>query len=316
MSIRWSVVITTRNRAAMLQRAIRSCVEQTLPCEIVVIDEASEDNTPLVVKGMPNLTYIRNQRPLGHSAAANHGIREASGEWIKPLDDDDWLTPDCLEKMTAAVDEARAHGFSPVIVSGAVIHVDEHGRETGRSRPMLDAVTALRSREQLQLMMVDQAPIGTPVQVGHSREAALNTGGWSEHRLFQHQHGDEVECWIKLVSQGDTVYLPSFIAYRTLWSGGSQALPPLVRYESNVYLKDLIAAHLGEQTSQKIRSYLALHWALIAIKERQFSQAIKLGLEWMKQPSSLELYLSRRQWREARRIVKPLAGSSCPPVAT
>lgn len=37
----WSVVITTRDRAVMLQRVIESCFNQSLPCEVVIVDEAS-----------------------------------------------------------------------------------------------------------------------------------------------------------------------------------------------------------------------------------------------------------------------------------
>ncbi len=102
----WSVVITTRNRAQMLKRAIESCVSQTVPCDIIVVDEASTDATPEIVNNFPGVRYIRNPEPLGHSASANKGIQASRTEWVKPLDDDDWLSPNCIEAMSNAVAKA------------------------------------------------------------------------------------------------------------------------------------------------------------------------------------------------------------------
>lgn len=232
----------------MLRRAINSCAKQTVPCEIVVVDEASTDNTAEVIEGVPGLKYIRHDRPLGHSAAANCGIREAGGEWIKPLDDDDWLAPDCVEKMTAAIESASDRGLCPVMISGRAVNVDEAGRELGQTSRLAPVLSALQSKDLLRLMMFDLAPIGTPIQVGHKRETALRVGGWNERRAFDHQHGDEAELWIKLAGRGDCVFIPAAIAYRTLWPGGSQErIPPVERYRSNLFLKELIGTELGER---------------------------------------------------------------------
>jgi len=311
VSISWSIVITTRDRAKMLQRAITSCVRQTFPCEVVVIDEASTDETRAVVDAFSTVRYFRNDVAIGHSAAANMGIKSATGSWIKPLDDDDWLAPDCIEVMTRFLSNARAHGLSPTLLTGRVVNVDENERELGRTRALSDIPVALRSRRLLELMMRDQAPIGTPVQVGHSRDAALKSGGWNEHRRFSHQHGDELELWIKLAAQGDAIFLPSFVAYRTIWPGGSQQrIPHQERYLSNLYIKDLIAEKLGEPTPQSIKSYLALHWALVAAKERSLSSAVRLGFEWIKRPASLVHLLNKRRLKDASQFLEEVPNDS------
>lgn len=300
--MRWSVVITTRNRAPMLRRAIQSCSGQTVPCEVVVVDEASTDDTPNIAIEFPGIRYIRNAAPLGHSGAANLGIREASGDWIKPLDDDDWLAPDCLEQMTRALERAQGKGFSPVIITGNVITVDEQEHELLRSQPIIEQPAVLPSHTLLRLMMIEQAPMGTPVQVGHQRQAALDAGGWNEKRPFTHLLGDEVEMWIRLASRGDAVFIPAYIAYRTYWTGGNTRwMQPEVCYESNVYLKDEIAGHLGEKTPQSIRSFLALHWGLIAVRDKHYSQAVRLGLKWVRDPFSVRHMLNRRGYKDARK---------------
>lgn len=301
MQISWSVVITTRNRAKMLRRAIVSCLEQTSPCELIVVDEASTDETAQVVKEFAAARYFRNPFPVGHSAAANMGIKAAGGDWIKPLDDDDWLAPDCIETFTRALERARARGYSPVLISGAVVNVDERGTVLSRQRGLAEIPVVLRSRTLLEMMMLDQAPIDMPVQVGHSRKAALDTGGWNEHRLFEHQHGDEVELWIKLAALGDGVFIPNEIAYRTHWHGGSQqGIPHEERFRSNIFLKDLIAEHLGTRTPESIKSYLALHWALVAAKEKKLGTAVRLARIWAKRPASITHEINRRSFKDAR----------------
>ena len=128
-AITWSVVITTRNRARMLKRCIESALQQSVPVEVVVVDEASSDDTEQVVKEFgPRVIYHRNESAVGHSKAANIGIRLASGSWIKPIDDDDYLSSDCLREMGTKLEGCFVRGENPVLISGKYIRVDEQGR--------------------------------------------------------------------------------------------------------------------------------------------------------------------------------------------
>lgn len=291
----------------MLRRAIQSCLQQTIPCEIVVVDDASTDDTPKVASEFPGIHYVRNATNIGQSAAENVGLREASGDWIKPLDDDDWLAPNCLEEMTLALERAQAKGFNPVLITGSVVTVDEREHEIFRSQPIYSQPFVLTSRSILRLMMVEQAPIGTPLQVGHHRQAALDTGGWNERPRFNHSLGNEVELWIRLATKGDAVFIPAFVAYRTYWTGNiSRGMPADVCYESNVYLKDQIAGHLGKKTPQSVRSFLALHWGLIAARDKHYGQAMRLGLKWLRNPVSVKHMLNRRGFRDARKLLQPI----------
>lgn len=87
-----SVVMPTFNRARLLDRAIRSVLNQTYrKLEIIVVDDAARDNTLDVVKAIHDdrVRYIRHDTNRGGSAARNTGIRAAKGEYIAFLDDDD-----------------------------------------------------------------------------------------------------------------------------------------------------------------------------------------------------------------------------------
>lgn len=95
-----TVVIPTFNRESVLSRAIRSVLAQTrAPEEIIVVDDGSTDTTVDSVRaGFPE-AVILTQENLGVSAARNHGIREASGEWIALLDSDDEWVAEKLERQ-------------------------------------------------------------------------------------------------------------------------------------------------------------------------------------------------------------------------
>jgi glycosyltransferase involved in cell wall biosynthesis len=106
-----SVIIPTHNRASMLPRAIRSVQRQTYPhLEILVIDDASTDNTPEVVKSFddPRIHYIRHDTNRGGSASRNSGIRAATGDYIAFLDDDDEWEPEKTEEQMRALQDFDA----------------------------------------------------------------------------------------------------------------------------------------------------------------------------------------------------------------
>jgi glycosyltransferase involved in cell wall biosynthesis len=92
-----SIVIPTFNRERYLGEAIRSALAQDWPrLEVLVLDNASTDGTPGVVRafaGDPRLRSIRNDRNLGMVGNWRRGVYEcATGDWFLLLSDDDYLT--------------------------------------------------------------------------------------------------------------------------------------------------------------------------------------------------------------------------------
>jgi glycosyltransferase involved in cell wall biosynthesis len=92
-----SVVIPTRNRARLLGRALDSVHTQEgtgeeFDVEVVVVDDASSDDTQEVVRGYPRVRVIRLDERRGAAAARNRAIRASGGAYVAFLDDDDmWL---------------------------------------------------------------------------------------------------------------------------------------------------------------------------------------------------------------------------------
>jgi hypothetical protein len=95
-----SIVIPCHNHGEYLGEAIESALAQTHPCEVIVVDDGSTDDSAEVA-GRYDVTLIR-QKNKGLPAARNAGIRKATTTHILPLDADDKLHPECVERMLAA----------------------------------------------------------------------------------------------------------------------------------------------------------------------------------------------------------------------
>jgi glycosyltransferase involved in cell wall biosynthesis len=96
----FSVVMPTRNRAALLPIAIQSVLEQTFgDFEIIVSDNFSDDNTRQVVESFddPRIKYFRTSEFLTINNSWAAGIDHASGRYVGFLADDDVYSKIYLE---------------------------------------------------------------------------------------------------------------------------------------------------------------------------------------------------------------------------
>lgn len=99
-----SVILPTHNRAAFLSRAISSVLGQTYrQLELIVVDDASTDNTPEVVRSFsdPRLRCLRLAQNSRAGAARNAGMRAARGSLLAFQDDDDIWFVQKLERQVA-----------------------------------------------------------------------------------------------------------------------------------------------------------------------------------------------------------------------
>ena len=118
-----SVIIPTYNRANMVINAIESVLHQHGDCEIVVVDDGSEDNTEelLSQKFGSQIVYIY-QENCGVSAARNKGAFAAKGDFLIFLDSDDTLYEGTIAAFSACIDDQLD------LVSGKIYICDESGR--------------------------------------------------------------------------------------------------------------------------------------------------------------------------------------------
>ncbi len=109
-----SIVLITFNDAKRLPKALRSLTRQTLASlEIIVVDDASTDNTAEVVAKVaaadPRVRYVRlEQNSGGCSRPRNRGIAESTGRWVMFCDSDDEYERHAAKNLLLAVEAANA----------------------------------------------------------------------------------------------------------------------------------------------------------------------------------------------------------------
>jgi GT2 family glycosyltransferase len=124
MALRATIQLCTYNRAALLERVLEACFEQTVPSdsyEVVLVNDGSPDNTHTVIdRARTQATCpftVIEQENTGLARARNAGISRSRGERSIFIDDDVLPTPSFVEE------HLRLHDLTPdAVVRGAVIN--------------------------------------------------------------------------------------------------------------------------------------------------------------------------------------------------
>ena len=189
-----SVVIPLYNKAAEVERALRSVVEQSLGVgEIIVVDDGSTDGSADIVAEFIRLHPDSNIRLIrqtngGVSAARNRGISEAQGDYVALLDaDDEWLSGYIAEicRLMEYYPDVAAYSTAFYIVSD--------GRQVAAATPVAEGYIS-PAEEALQR----RYPI-IPSTATLSRAALLRIGGFPEGMRI----GEDQWVWIRLMQAGE-----------------------------------------------------------------------------------------------------------------
>ncbi|MGC9506130.1 glycosyltransferase family 2 protein [Baaleninema sp.] len=305
----FSIVITTYNRLSLLKRAIDSALAQTLPCEVVVADDCSCDGTQEYVLelqaalrdiGDTRLIYHRNSTNCGHSATMNAGVRVASGQWIKPLDDDDYLDSTCLAQMWKAIERHP----EAVICSCQAAQVNAEEVELSRTPRTGPGKAFYIPQEDIHYgMLLEIVPFGTPVQVAFQQEAFWKAGGWDSQ--FD-GNCDDIDSWIKISQFGDAIFLNQCLAYRTIWPGAYNRQFALEkRLTTNILMKEKIYYLVSDKYRlhipkvEHVTAYLKLHWGAVALKQGRFLDGLKLLFSTVLYWQAWELFVRATLFRQS-----------------
>jgi glycosyltransferase involved in cell wall biosynthesis len=121
-----SIIIPCFNNAAFVVAAIESALGQSYPyCEVIVIDDGSDDRSLELIRAFGDRIRWETIPNQGAPTARNRGLELARGEYIKYLDADDILLPDCLDRQIQ-----QASDLDPerkTIVYGDAVRIDRAG---------------------------------------------------------------------------------------------------------------------------------------------------------------------------------------------
>lgn len=195
-----SVVIPTYNRANLLKRAIKSVINQQFEdFELIVVDDASQDNTPEVVESIDDgrIRYIRLRENSGGPVARNIGIKKAKGEFIGLLDDDDEWLPNRLSTQLKKFENLSSE-FG--VVYGGFYYVSQQdGRILGKRLP--------RYRGDVYRYLLRENFIGSPTLL--IRRECFKKAGLFDRKLKSSQDWD---MWLRIAKHYKFDYVNEIIA--------------------------------------------------------------------------------------------------------
>lgn len=205
-----TIGIPVYNQGEFLSDAIESALSQK--CEVIVVDDGSLDNSLEIAKIYP--VKVISQVNKGLASARNSLIMNMTGEFFLPLDADDILLENCVEKMLEAIKENPeadiiAPSFKEFGISSAnVILKDNVTLEDFKLGNHLPYFSAIRKSKLLE--------IG-----GYSPKM---TWGWEDYAL-----------WINLLSRGAKVATLKdvLVLYRTKEKS--------MIHEANLHAEELMA---------------------------------------------------------------------------
>ena len=176
-----SVILPCCNAHRFLGQAIGSARAQTFrDFEIVVVDDGSTD--PETISYLNNLdgdVRVVRQKNRGLPGARNTGFREARGTYVVPLDCDDWLEPEFIEKALAALESAPDATF-------AFSHIKLEDQASG---------VLHKNYNFFEQLFLNQLPYCMLI----SRSAWVETGGYDETMCRGYE---DWEFTIRLGGQG------------------------------------------------------------------------------------------------------------------
>jgi hypothetical protein len=126
-----SIIITTHNRPHLLPQAVSSARGSGTDVEIVVVDDASKDETANVCRGLSDIVYVRVERNQKVADARNVGLLASTGDFISFLDDDDLRLPQSLDFQIEALEATP----EAALVYGRMLVSNQEGATIGGPYP-------------------------------------------------------------------------------------------------------------------------------------------------------------------------------------
>lgn len=215
-----SIIIPVYNQAEYLPDAIESALGQTVACDVLVVNDGSTDTSLEVAKRYESQgVQVINQVNKGLPSARNTGVMNATGDYILPLDADDILLENCVERMEQAIAVNGADVIAPSfkcfgISNGEIILSKLPTMEDFKRGNRLGYFSAIK------------------------RDVLLEVGGYNPKMVFG---WEDYDLWIDLFKRGKTLTLLSevLVLYRT-------------KEHSMIHIAD---AHAQELLAQMIKNH-------------------------------------------------------------
>lgn len=264
-----SVVIPTRNRSDLVTRAVRCVLAQTYrQLEVIVVVDGPDPaaSAALARIGGQRLRLVQLPENVGGSEARNIGVREARGEWIAFLDDDDEWLPEKIDKQVQA---AWQSAFPlPIVCSKLIVRGSHAEMIWPRLRPYEPISEYLLSRTSWSYGegLIHTSTILTRREL--LLDVPFTTG------LRKHQDWD----WVLRAVQRPHVGIEFVSKPLAVWNMTSSARRVSTTADWR-FSRDWIRSHRNLVTPRAYAGFLLTHCASQASLQRQWSAFVPLLAE-------------------------------------
>jgi GT2 family glycosyltransferase len=186
-----SVVVTLYDYARYIEECLTSVLaSEPVPGghEIVVVDDGSTDDSGAIVESIMDraatpIRLVRKTLNTGLAEARNTGVEVARGRAVFILDADNWIYPECLRVLFAALVSDGCAAVFPIIRTFS----DQNAEPLG-----------LISTRQWDVRSLVRGPYIDAMAM-FDRDAVLSVGGYSTELI---EHGwfgwEDYDLWLKL----------------------------------------------------------------------------------------------------------------------
>jgi len=282
-----SVVIPLYNKAATVERAVRSVLAQTeQDFELIVVNNGSTDGSEKIVEGIhdPRIKLL-SQDNQGVSMARNRGVMAAKSEWVAFLDADDEWRPTFLETVVRLRDK----------------HLDVDICATAYQRCNAAGVTTdicvqntPSERDFLMDNYFEVAATSDPPFCSISvmvRKVALQAIGGFPQGVHQ---GEDLLTWARLAANGKIAYCREPQSIFHTGETSSMGKPKRIPAADDPVGRGLEEIYSKHPDLKGIRQYIA-HW-------HKMRASIYLRLPDCTRQCRNEISISRR-WHPNRRLI-------------
>lgn len=235
--MRISIVIPLYNKENHIIDTL-NCIKNQIfqDYEIIIVNDGSTDNSLQVVKSYKDLKLtIIDQKNSGAASARNHGVREATSDYVAFLDADDFWEEQYLESMIKLIEE-----FPDACIYGSNYQIIENGKSNILNFP--DIMTEKGYLDNYFVSGKVYTPLWTSAVVV-KKDAFLKCGGFSTNCKVC----EDIDLWCRLAASGKVAYINKPLARYIRDSSNmlsrmtnvSYDFPFLTNYESYVEKSDV-----------------------------------------------------------------------------
>lgn len=246
-----SVIVPTYNRAALLRRTLASVLAQTVaPLEILVADDGSTDATGTVLDEFAGrITPLRLPHRGLPAASRNAALRQARGDWVAFVDDDDLWQADKLERQLALI----APGVGLICSNAALID----GDDASLGRLLHEADPLAKEPDPLRALIGGNFVVCSSVL---ARTALLReAGGFYEGR--ECRMAEDYDLWLRCALHAGVRYDPAaLVRYRVSAHGNISLADPLRHADALAAIRDRFIAAAGKRARGDLAEPLRQNW--------------------------------------------------------